>query len=204
MFRSVSMSSENRPQLPEVYKVAIWHNESGLIVSPFGRGLPLTTTARHDSTHPQDYHYPRCVMDDNIFLAFYPRRRIDYGFLFRVLAVSNNDLDAAIKQSSKSPPTFFLDFAIQEKWASLENLLLQVTKNLLEAHPNYRGMPDIDYPRLPHQYGYRHEHREKEVAYRCAKRARDAFTLLSALSSFAIALCLSRSPILAGVHRLRL
>ncbi|KAJ3502695.1 hypothetical protein NLJ89_g8768 [Agrocybe chaxingu] len=173
--------------LPCEQKTAHWHNESGLIICFVGRGLPVSVAPEGS----KNFLIPRCLVDDQIYLAFYPRRRIDYGILFNVLALGEDDLFDSLRATSNSPPRYYLDRKIQEQWAALENLLLHVAYTLIQRHPDFAAIPLIAPPRLPHQHGYRHTHRDKELALHCARQSRDAFNSLSALCTFAISLWLS-------------
>jgi len=64
-------------ELPGERRVEIWHNQSGLVVSLFSRVLP-TDAASEVANEPDSFFYPRRLHDSNMYLAFYPRRRIDY------------------------------------------------------------------------------------------------------------------------------
>jgi len=85
----------------------------------------------------------------------------------------------------------YLNIGDQMRWRELEDLLIAFTENLIANHKYRPFFPSIQYPRLPRQYGYLHEHVDKEMAIRCVRRSRDAFRTLCAIASFAISIWLT-------------
>ena len=189
------MSSDSQPprrKLPQVWRHAMWHSESGLIVSPFNRTLPSAAVSDPHSRRPEDLIKPRLLQDDNIYLAFYPRRPIHQGALFSVLAISRDDLLNSIRVvGNENPPRYVLDPSIQSRWKNLETPLLEVSQTLYGAHKERQNFPLLSYPRWPHQYGYGVPHNSKELAYYCAKKSLAAFSMLAAFTTFVLSLWLT-------------
>ena len=171
----------------------MWHSVSGLVVSPFSRTLPSAVVSNPKSTRPEDLTNPRLLQDDNIYLAFYPRRPIHRGPLFSVLAVSRDQLSNSIMPVDQNSDSsrYALDPSIQSRWKTLETPLLEVARTLYDAHPQKAHFPPLLYPRLPHQYGYYDSHRTKELAYNCAKKSLAAFSMLVAFTTFVLSLWLT-------------
>ena len=85
---------------------------------------------------------------------------------------------------------FAVDDNIRQSWSRLENTLLHVSNILLEVTvrlPESRFPLDPFWP-LPQECGYLHVHRNMYAAKRALYRSRDAFFLLAARCSLAIAL----------------
>jgi hypothetical protein len=80
-----NQQSQRQP-LPGLRKLAIWHPESGVIFSPYTRMLPSKVTWDSSSKHREHLIYPRMLRDQDIYLAFYPRKNWDNGALFSTLA----------------------------------------------------------------------------------------------------------------------
>lgn len=173
----------------------MWHSVSGLVVSPFNRTLPSAVVSNPKSTRPDDLTNPRLLQDDNIYLAFYPRRAIHRGTLFSVLSIRSDLLSNSIMPVTESSGTessrYALDPSIQSRWKTLETPLLQVAQTLYAAHPDKANFPPLLYPRWPHQYGYEDSHRTKELAYDCAKKSLAAFSMLVAFTTFVLSLWLT-------------
>ncbi|KIM35228.1 hypothetical protein M413DRAFT_14653 [Hebeloma cylindrosporum] len=181
-----------REKLPQVWRNAMWHPVSGLVVSPSSRMLPSTVVSDPQSKRPEDLMKPRLLQDEDIYLAFYPRRLIHRGALFSVLAVSRETLSTSIRVtgSSKSP-RYVLDPAIQVRWKTLESPLLTVVHTLYDTHPSKALFPGVTFPRWPHQYGCEDSHNTKELAFHCAKKSLAAFSTLVAFATFVFSLWLT-------------
>ncbi|KAF8956188.1 hypothetical protein BDZ97DRAFT_1925751 [Flammula alnicola] len=190
--RSGEEAQPERRKLPQVWRQAMWHPRSGLIVSPSHRTLPSDLVLDAKSTKPSDYLKPRFLSDDNIYLAFYPTRPLHRGYLFGDLALSGDDLRLSIHADNHNGrPMYILDSRIREKWYRLENSLLAVTETLITAHPQYLTLPPLKYPRWPYQYGYTDFHLTREKAFLCARRSLSAFSMVIAVTSFALSLWLT-------------
>jgi hypothetical protein len=144
-----------------------------------------------ESTKIEDYDKTRLLRDDTMFLAFYPRRNVHRGILFACIALSDDQLNALIVVDPKIPGRFILREDIRSSWAALEDPLFQVASRLLSKHRYAKEMHPQTFPKAPHQFGYKVSHSTRALAFSCAKRARAAFTMLSALVSFAVALWLT-------------
>ena len=170
----------------------MWHSESGLVVSPLNHTLPSAAVSDPHSRRPGDLVKPRLLQDDNIYLAFYPRRPIHRGPLFTVLAISRDELFNSIHVvRNENPRRYVLDPSIQSRWKSLEIPLLEVAQTLYGAHKERHSFPLLSYPRWPHQYGYDVAHSSKEIAYYCAKKSLAAFSMLAAFTTFVLSLWLT-------------
>jgi hypothetical protein len=170
----------------------MWHSVSGLVVSPSSRMLPSTVISDPQSIRPEDLMKPRLLQDDNIYLAFYPRRPIHRGALFSVLAVSGDELSRSIRVTGNpQSPRYILDPSIQARWKTLESPLLVVAHTLYDAHKDKAGFPIITYPRWPHQHGYEDSHNTRQLAYHCAKKSLAAFSTLVAFTTFVLSLWLT-------------
>jgi len=182
-----------RARLPDIAPTLTWHNESGLVVSPLRRALPPQDQLckEANSTKPEDYHKVRYLTDENIYLAFYPRRHVHNSKLFAPLAVSDEHLRALIKVDRQRPGWFILEEELRMDWENLEDCLIQFACRLISKNPRQRDFPPVIPPRYPYELGYATSHSTYAVAYSCAKRSRAAFTLLSAFATFALTLWLS-------------
>jgi hypothetical protein len=176
----------NTRVLPGLRQLAMWHPESGLIVSPYTRLLPSSVTWDMDDKRIESLSNPRLLQDKDIYLAFYPRKEWLSGALFSPLAHPN--FSALIVETSSNPPTFMLSDDVCQAWEELENLLLDVSMYLFSEHPDRRYLPDVDYPCWPSKCGYKEAHHSKQVAFESVKRSLHAFRMLSAFVSFALSL----------------
>jgi hypothetical protein len=187
-----SKSQPRRDKLPQVWRNAMWHSVSGLVVSPSSRMLPSTVVSDPQSIRPDDWMKPRLLQDDNIYLAFYPRRPIHRGTLFSALAVSRDEISTSIRLTGNpQSPRYILDPSIQARWKTLETPLLTVVHTLYDAHKHKVHFPIIAYPRWPHQHGYEDSHNTRELAYHCAKKSLAAFSTLVAFTTFVFSLWLT-------------
>ena len=189
------MSSESeapRRKLPQVWRHAFWHLHSGLVVSPLSRTLPSAVVSSPESTRIDDFSKPRLLSDENIYLAFYPRKPIHRGPLFSVLAISPEDLEKSILPIEGGPPDMYiLDQSIGTRWSNLETSLLEVVYTLYSVHPQNRNFPTLVYPRWPHEYGYRNSFKTKELTLHCARKSLTAFNMLTAFTTFVLSLWLT-------------
>ena len=176
-------------KLPGLHKFAIWHPQSGLIFSSYTRVLPSKVTWDPASKHQESLLSPRMLDDQNVYLAFYPRKNWDTGTLFSTLAPpSILDLIVEGPRSTPDAPQFILQGDVCEAWAELENFLLDVSNHLFSEFGDRQYLPHIDYPAWPHQCGYRDVHASKVEVFISLKRTQRAFRLLSAFVSFTLSL----------------
>ncbi|KAF9525619.1 hypothetical protein CPB83DRAFT_838066 [Crepidotus variabilis] len=173
-----------RPQFPPSRKWAVWHNDAGLLVSQFNRSVPLEIKEPFED----DYSEPRLLTDATMWLAFFPRRGFAYGSIFQPLDLSNDELRALIEPC---PRGFALRRDTALYWVALEDILVGFYQTLLERHEHYLSFPSISKPRVPTSYGFFHTHANFGLAFRCARRGRDAFKELVAISSFSLSLWLT-------------
>jgi len=187
-----SQSEAPRRKLPQVWRHAFWHPHSGLVVSPLSRTLPSAVVSNPESTRLDDFSKPRLLRDENIYLAFYPRKPIHQGPLFSVLAISYEDLAKSIFPIEGGPPDMYiLDQSIRTRWSNLETSLLEVVYTLYSVHPQHRNFPNLVYPCWPHEHGYQTPYKTKELALQCAKKSLTAFTMLTAFTTFVLSLWLT-------------
>jgi hypothetical protein len=181
-------------KLPSMQRLAIWHPQSGLIVSPYSRVLPSKVTWDPNSKVRDDFLSPRMLDDSAVYLAFYPRKNWDTGALFSTLAPPNlSNLIVEDPRSTSDSPQFILQDDVCQAWAELENFLLDISEYLLSQHGDRRYLPNIDYPAWPHQCGYREARASKVEVFVSLKRAQLAFCLLSAFVSFTLSLFVSEN-----------
>jgi hypothetical protein len=159
-----------------------WDLKAGLVVSPNVTHLPRNIPAFDEASDFRQNMIPKLLTDASIYLAFRPRYVRNTGDLFARLNLNR----AALAQQISPVPglKFMLSATVIERWARLEDALLDVCTTLLNAV----RIPSVEYPNLPWHCGYRDGHRSRDIALRCAVRARDAFVELSALVSFSISL----------------
>jgi len=195
------MSSEQLPdgiservQLQEGHRSAMWHPESGVVVCILTRSLPLHVCQDSNSLRIRDYSNPRYLDDSNVYIAFYPRKPIHHGSLFSVLAVTDEQLDKSIETipNTTSLYRYRLAESVRLKWQDLESSLRELSSRLIARHPHAKKFPILSYPKYPYEFGYNDGHQEPQFVVRCARRARQAFILLSALVSFSFSLWLTK------------
>lgn len=177
-------------KLPELQRFAMWHSETGLIVSPLGRMLPENIARTTKACKRQDYTEPRLLEDSNIYLAFYPNRSIHESPLFADMGVDFRALENSVLHVPGTVNMFKLDVCAIEKWTHLENGLCDLIMELMSRHPGHQRFPQISWPRWPYLHGYRDAHEGVELAIACAKQSLWAFTLVSACMTFALSLWL--------------
>ena len=181
--------ASRRQTLPALRKLAIWHPESGVIFSPYTRMLLSRVTWDSTSNHREHLIYPRMLYDQDIYLAFYPRKNWDNGALFSTLAPPNLASHIVEAPGSTSlAPLFILSDDLCQAWAELENFLLDISDYLFSEYPETKYLPEINYPVWQYQCGYRDSHKSKADAFACLKRTLHAFRLLSAFVSFTLSL----------------
>ncbi|KAF9470253.1 hypothetical protein BDN70DRAFT_939881 [Pholiota conissans] len=187
-------SNVNTLPPPETRKEAMWHPQSGLFVSPNATYIPRIEP--NDVRRPNP-SIPRILPDDEFFLAFRPRIIRNSGILFGRLNMSNASLAKAVVSATGG---YMLDPFVLESWLRLENAFLDLCDSLLPKS----DVPLISYPVFPYERGYRHTHRSRDAAVRCAIRSRDAFIELSSLVSFIIALNMDKDGSYEGAfYKLR-
>jgi hypothetical protein len=181
---------EGKPKkLPGLCKLAIWHPQSGLIFSPYARVLPSKVTWDPVSKLRPDLLSPRMLDDQDIYLAFYPRKNWDTGAIFSTLARPNiSNLIVEDPCSTPNAPKFILQDDVCQAWAELENFLLDVSDHLFSEYGDRRYLPYINYPAWPYQCGYREAHASRVEVFLSLKRTLHAFRLLSAFVSFTLSL----------------
>ena len=175
--------------LPALRKLAIWHPESGVIFSPYTRMLPSTVTWDPKSKHQEHLLYPRILQDQDIYLAFYPRKNWDSGALFSTFAPPN--LVALIVEapgSTPQAPRFILSDDVCQAWTEMENFLLDISDYLFTEYSERQYLPDIHFPTWPNRCGYREAHNSKAETFTCLRNTLHAFRLLSAFVSFTLSL----------------
>lgn len=179
-----------RPKLPEVRRHVMWHPASGVNVSLLSAVLPFNV-AHMNSVAMKDYTLPRELHDANIYLACYPRKSILASHLFAPLDISDTELFRRIEPIGPNSERYVLKPSTIEAWQALENALLDVAEYLIINHPHSADFPLLQHPRWPYLFGYQDSHKTREIAYGCARRARSAFTMLSAFVTFAFSLWLT-------------
>ncbi|KAF8881143.1 hypothetical protein CPB84DRAFT_1851639 [Gymnopilus junonius] len=154
--------STSHPRLlPSVFRHAMWHDQSGLIVSPLSHALP---SASHQSgDRDDDYTKPRKLGNHNIYLAFYPLRDTTSGDLLSILELLNKELQRCIVAMSET--RYGLDEETLCPWHELEDILITISFCLLNGHKYAQHFPRLEYPQWPKSYGYRSWHRTKELAF---------------------------------------
>ncbi len=158
----------DRPSLPRFRKMVVWHPQSSLIVSPFTRSLPARVTSDMNSRSKEDLLSPRMLEDKDVYLAFYLRKNWDNGALFSTLAIPN--IAALIVEApgqTAAQPRYVLRDDVCKAWAELENFLLDISEHLYSHHCDRHLFPDIDFPRWPHQCGYRVPHDSVKGTFNC-------------------------------------
>jgi len=135
--------------LPDINRRALWHENSGLVVSLNGCQLPaLSTKTRHQ---------PAFFDDSEIWRAFYTKNRAFNGPMFHRLDYTGPQILEKVIQLG--PGTFSLPDTIISEWSLLENALLDVAEHSLATHPQSSLIPPISWPPAPHECGYRRTHR---------------------------------------------
>lgn len=83
--------------------------------------------------------------------------------------------------------------ALQEEWSKLEQALILLQQDILRLSPEFLHPVDIAHIRLPHCWGYMREHESRHHALIRIENSRNAFNLLLALCTYAVA-ATERSP----------
>src|SRR6266542_613702 len=141
-FPTMETQDSDRPSLPRFRKMVVWHPQSSLIVSPFTRSLPARVTSDMNSRSKED--------------------------LFSTLAIPN--IAALIVEApgqTAAQPRYVLRDDVCKAWAELENFLLDISEHLYSHHCDRHLFPDIDFPRWPHQCGYRVPHDSVKGTFNC-------------------------------------
>jgi hypothetical protein len=186
--------TSNTRLLPGLRRLAMWHPDSGLIVSPYTRLLPSRVTWDTNNQEIETFLNPRMLRDQHVYLAFYPRKGWDSGTLFSTLAPPNlSALIVETPESTPNAPSFILSDDVCKAWTELESFLLDISLYLFTEHNERQYLPDIDYPRWPRQCGYNVAHQSKAAAFQSLKQALHAFRLLSAFVSFSLSLWITQS-----------
>lgn len=170
----------------------MWHNDAGLVVSPFNRTIPSVIDEPCEYTNSSTQHqHPKKRPDDLIWLAFYPIRDVNSGPLFSVLSVTREEIHNAIEEvpNGDGPAKYRLKEDLRNSWAQLEDSLLSVVESLMA--PQSQIYPPIQYPRWPHQYGYKDANKSREGVLNAVRGAKGAFRMLAAVLSFALSLWLT-------------
>jgi hypothetical protein len=136
----------------------------------------------------QNLIHPRMLRDDNVYLAFYPRKGWDSGALFSTLRRTN--LPDLIIQSPHSPG-FMLSKEVIRSWRELEIFLYDIATYLYSEYPDRKFIPDLVYPGRPSDCGYRSAHKSIRDTLQAVNRSLEAFRMLSSFVSFALALWIS-------------
>ncbi|RDB15043.1 hypothetical protein Hypma_005468 [Hypsizygus marmoreus] len=187
-----AVAAPARRTLPKLSKKATWHPESGLTVSSLGQAIPKEILEDARSVKLDEYAKTRYLTDDNIYLAFFPRKPIHRSPLFAVLAISRSRLAETIEPVlvDGKPTRYIMKESLRKQWSSLENSLLDVADSLMTGHRHSHKFPALRYPRWPHEHGYKHSHSTEESAIASIKRSRQAFVILSSFVTFAMSLWL--------------
>lgn len=182
------MEEETRTHLPVLKRRAVWNDTFGLIVSPFGRPLPLEI-GQGEVTKSKDFLQPRLLEDKHIYLGFYPKETIAYGALLGPLSIDKGEelRDRIVKVDQK----FTLDFNTQKTWANIETLMLSIGATLINRHELYSFLPPLHIPAFPTDCGYQLTFPSLDEAHIAARVSLKRFSLLSAYATFAISLWLS-------------
>ncbi|PPQ80637.1 hypothetical protein CVT26_007426 [Gymnopilus dilepis] len=170
---------------------ALWSEESGLVVSPSSSRLPTFNQLDLSITGHLDHSRPRLLPDSHIYLAFYPHAVLNRGPIFGRLDLSSSQLSLAVIRYPKGAGKFGqrvygLRPDLLDSWIRLEDILVEIVTYLLKTFPS--PLPELSFPKLPYQCGYRELHQFPEQAVSCAERAKEAYTLLGALLTFTLTL----------------
>lgn len=169
----------------------MWHNDAGLVVSPYNRTLPAEIDEPLEYTNSSSkYQHPKKRSDEVIWLAFFPIRDVNRGPLFSVLGITREEGHASIEEvlSGDGPVKYRLVDELRRSWAQLEDSLIDVVESLMDEQ---KQCPPIQYPRWPQMYGYRDAHKTREGALNAIRGAKGAFRMLAAVVSFALSLWLT-------------
>ena len=181
-------------RLPEVKKRVIWREDSGTWVSPSGKSFPSRLERHLPVPGKANHKKPRMLDDGTIYYGWYPLLATHTGPVLGRLSVLDSTiadtLEAGYCNDKYRTPGFRVSASIASPWARLEDALLAIGAQLLERHPDSALFPKLDFPRWPHEFGYRVFHTTREKAIASGLRAREAFVTLTAVVSFALSLWL--------------
>jgi hypothetical protein len=179
--------SISKARLPQVARHAMYHDKSGVIVSPFNCTLPEAIAEPPDPNNPsKDYDKPRLLKDSEIWRACFPKIT-PTSHAFKPLDLYPDELAECIVPVPVGTG-FMLHAHICNSWVELENSLISIIGTLMKRHDDAKYIPSITWPPWPQEYGYRNSYPEWDTAFTHVKRSKKAFSSLSA--SVTLSICL--------------